>query len=75
MLSGDEFYDDNVTSGQTLGDPPYASGPPEDDEPDLDTLSDWMADGGCEALDGCWVEPDGTCEHGQRSWLLQMGLI
>ena len=32
-------------------------------------------DGGCEATDGCWVEPDGTCEHGQPSWLLALGLI
>jgi hypothetical protein len=32
-------------------------------------------DGGCEAIDGCWVEPDGSCEHGQPSWLLVLGLI
>jgi hypothetical protein len=32
-------------------------------------------DGGCEAIDGCLVEPDGTCEHGQPSWLLALGLI
>jgi hypothetical protein len=32
-------------------------------------------DGGCEAIDGCFVEPDGTCEHGQPSWLLALGLI
>jgi hypothetical protein len=32
-------------------------------------------DGGCEATDGCWVEPDGTCDHGQPSWLLALGLI
>ena len=32
-------------------------------------------DGGCEATDGCFVEPDGTCEHGQPSWLLVLGLI
>jgi hypothetical protein len=32
-------------------------------------------DGGCEATDGCFVEPDGTCEHGQPSWLLALGLI
>jgi hypothetical protein len=31
--------------------------------------------GGCEATDGCFVEPDGTCEHGQPSWLLALGLI
>jgi hypothetical protein len=32
-------------------------------------------DGGCEATDGCFVEPDGTCEHGQPSWLLALGVI
>ncbi len=32
-------------------------------------------DGGCEATDGCFVEPDGSCEHGQPSWLLVLGLI
>lgn len=25
--------------------------------------------------EGCWVEPDGTCEHGFKSVLLEMGLI
>ena len=32
-------------------------------------------DGGCEATDGCFVEPDGTCDHRQPSWLLALGLI
>jgi hypothetical protein len=32
-------------------------------------------DGGCEAIDGCFVEPDGTCQHGQPSWLLALELI
>jgi hypothetical protein len=32
-------------------------------------------DGGCEATEGCFVEPDGTCEHHQPSWLLALGLI
>jgi hypothetical protein len=32
-------------------------------------------EGGCEATDGCFVEPDGSCEHGQPSWLLALGLI
>jgi hypothetical protein len=43
--------------------------------PDLTDLSDWLADGGCEATDGCWVEPDGYCEHGYPSWLLVLGMI
>jgi hypothetical protein len=32
-------------------------------------------DGGCEATDGCWVEPDGYCEHDKPSWLLVLGLV
>jgi hypothetical protein len=43
--------------------------------PSFSDLSAWMEQGGCEALDGCWVEPDGTCEHGHPSWLLHYGLI
>lgn len=43
--------------------------------PSLATLERWMEEGGCKATDGCWVEPDGECEHGARSWLLVMGLI
>lgn len=45
------------------------------DRPDLDTLEEWMNEGGCEATDGCWVESDGRCEHGHQSWLLKMGMI
>jgi len=45
------------------------------EEPDTETLAEWMSDDGCEAIDGCWVEPDGKCEHGQPSWLLYLGLI
>jgi hypothetical protein len=45
--------------------------------PDLDTLIEWEAEGGCEAAcpEGCWVEPDGYCPHGKPSWLIVMGLI
>ena len=43
--------------------------------PSIEQLEEWMQEGGCEAIDECWVEPDGTCEHGCRSWLLIMGLI
>ncbi|KKM14176.1 hypothetical protein LCGC14_1708720 [marine sediment metagenome] len=46
------------------------------EEPDQATLEEWMwADGGCEATDGCWTEPDGTCLHGHPAWLLRLGLI
>ena len=43
--------------------------------PSLATLRRWDNDGGCEATDGCWVEPDGVCEHGCKSWLLALGII
>jgi hypothetical protein len=43
--------------------------------PSLDELQEWEADGGCEATDGCWVEPDGTCEHGHVPWLIHLGFI
>jgi len=44
-------------------------------EPDLTTLMEWDEEGGCETLDGCWVEPDGRCEHGFPSWLRWKGYI
>jgi len=44
-------------------------------KPDIEQLQMWEEEGGCEAPDGCWVEPDGICEHGHKSWLLIMGLI
>jgi hypothetical protein len=45
--------------------------------PTIETLMEWEAEGGCEAAcpHGCWVEPDGTCSHGNPSWLLRLGLI
>jgi len=43
--------------------------------PCLKTLERWSSDCGCKSLDGCWVEPDGTCEHGRPSWLLALGYI
>lgn len=45
--------------------------------PDLETLIAWEAEGGCEAAcpHNCWVECDGTCPHGNPSWLLKLGLI
>jgi hypothetical protein len=33
-------------------------------------LRQFEEDGGGEATDGCWVEPNGSCEHGKPSWLL-----
>lgn len=51
-----------------------AGGNPKD-MPSLKEMEAWMSeDGGCEALDGCWVEVDGTCPHGKQSWMLVLGL-
>lgn len=45
-------------------------------QPTLATLQEWFnEEGGCEATDGCWVEPDGYCPHGCPSWMLVLGLI
>jgi hypothetical protein len=38
-------------------------------------LRQFEEDAGCEATDGCWVGPDGYCEHNQPSWLLVLDLI
>ena len=55
---------------------PAASSPrPRTRRPSIKTLEQWHREGGCEATDGCWVEPDGTCGHGCKSWLLELGLI
>ena len=50
---------------------------PRPEPPDISTLMGWEAEGGCEAAcpHGCWVEADGTCPHGNPSWLLKLGLI
>ena len=45
------------------------------DPPSMDTIEEWTWEGYCEATDGCIVEPDGTCEHGHPSWLIELGLI
>ena len=43
--------------------------------PALETLIEMIEEGGCEATDGCYVEADGTCPHGHRSWALVYALI
>ena len=45
------------------------------DQPSMEELMEWSEDDGCEATDGCWVEPDGVCGHGHPSWLLYKGMI
>ena len=41
----------------------------------ISVLEEQLAEGQCEATDGCVVEPDGHCQHGEPSWLLKMGMI
>lgn len=48
---------------------------PTADRPSLDELMEQQNEGGCDATDGCWVEPDGICEHGHQSWLRHLGMI
>jgi len=43
--------------------------------PDIDTLMEWSEEGGCEATDGCWVEPDGSCPHGHVAWMIFLRMI
>lgn len=44
-------------------------------EPTAAVLERWAENGVAKALDGCRVEPDGHCPHGQPSWLLYLGVI
>ena len=43
--------------------------------PGLEELEEMVSDCVVEATDGCFVEPDGWCEHGHPSWLVRLGLI
>ena len=43
--------------------------------PSIEQLENWLMEGVCEATDGCIVEPDGTCPHGCKSWLIELNLI
>lgn len=45
------------------------------DRPSMEQLEEWLSESGAETTDGCWVEPDGICQHGHQSWLRVMGLI
>jgi hypothetical protein len=45
------------------------------EQPDWETLEEWLFDSICEATDGCIVEHDGVCPHGHPSWILVLGLI
>ena len=49
---------------------------PLQDVPTFEQIQSWFEDdGGCEATDGCWVEVDGTCPHGKKSWMIVLGLV
>jgi hypothetical protein len=48
---------------------------PTTEQPDAETMMEWYEDAGCEATDGCWVEPDGICPDGHPSWMLYLGFI
>jgi len=43
--------------------------------PSIKTMERWMMDGVAKTPCGCRVEPDGSCPHGQDSWLIILGLI
>ncbi len=42
--------------------------------PSYRTMMKWIDEGRSKATDGCWVEPDGRCPHGCKSWLLVLGV-
>lgn len=48
---------------------------PYDPTPSWDDLQEWEDAGVAEATDGCVVELDGVCPHGEESWLLVLGWI
>jgi len=66
---------DNITPGTAAILNRWRTKPKVRRTPSIATLNRWMNDGGAEATDGCWVEPDGTCPHGRSSWLIVLGLI
>jgi hypothetical protein len=69
----------DVYAPDAYGQDPYADLDGDDFEPDEwddeELLEFADEDGGVATPDGCWVEPDGVCPHGERSPLLVRGLI
>ena len=45
------------------------------EQPSIEELMAMDMDGECIATDGCVVEPDGVCQHGCNSWLIELGVI
>ncbi len=77
-MNSDEYWD--RVAGEGFADAPGhfwqpVKPPTASQEPSIEELEEWDTEGGCEATDGCWVEPDGHCEHGHPSWLLKLGMI
>jgi hypothetical protein len=68
-----------MTDLNTLFDSHPHDGPwpePTTPEPTEEDIRDMVFDAMTpEATDGCPIEPDGVCQHGHPSWLLQLGLI
>lgn len=58
-----------------MNDRPKSWPEPIEPEPEVETLTEWEWNAGCEATDGCWVEPDGWCEHGYPSWMIYLGYM
>ena len=44
-------------------------------KPSVKTMEKWMMDGVIPAIDGCRVEPDGSCPHGYPSKMMAMCII
>jgi len=38
--------------------------------PSAEDVMRWVVSGVCQTTDGCWVDPDGYCQHGKPSWLI-----
>lgn len=54
---------------------PSTEAKPSKKPPSVATMTKWSNDGIAKATDGCKVEPDGTCPHGNPSWLLKLGYV
>lgn len=44
-------------------------------QPSVEDLMAMESEGYSIDTDGCRVEPDGVCQHGCNSWLIELGLI
>lgn len=67
-------YDSRYAVGRPIT-PRHDAAKPRTKKPSIATMERWMDTGIAKALDGCRVEPDGTCPHGSPSWMLVLGMI